>query len=162
MREVFRDKQKGDPLYAQEINDLNRVARAFCGETGEGFHGFWRGTPARRTRKSTGLKLDELCAQQTAERNKPYKCLRGKWNKSLGMFCYDDAKTVWAIDHRYGMPAYAETGWKGLYQAEPVNMDVYEADDTEQTNPIRIKTLYVLVTLDCEKPPEECTCSGGV
>jgi hypothetical protein len=48
MREVFRDKKKGDPLFAEEVNDLNRVARAFCSETGEGFHGFWRGTPAQR------------------------------------------------------------------------------------------------------------------
>lgn len=77
------------------------------------------------------------------------------------MFCYNAAQTVWAIDHRYGMPAYAESGWKGLYQAESVNMDVYEADDTEQANPIRIKTLYILVTLDCSKPPEGCTCIDG-
>ena len=48
MREVFKDKAKGDPLYAQEVNDLNRVARAFCSETGEGFHGFWRGSPNLR------------------------------------------------------------------------------------------------------------------
>jgi len=159
MREVFRDKKKGDPLFAEEVNDLNRAARAAAGETIEGFHGFWRGTPFRRQQKATGVKLVELCAQQSAERNKPYKCLLGKWNKSLGLFCYDDAKTVWAIDHRYGMPAYAEEGWKGLYQAESVDMDVYEADDTEQTNPIRIKALYVLVTLDCEEPPEGCSCT---
>ena len=161
MREVFKDKQKGDPLYATEINDLNKVARAFCSEFGEGFHGFWRGSPIRRQRKSVGAKLVELCAQQTAVRNTPYECLLGTWNKSLGKFCYDNASTVWAIDHRYGMPAYAETGWKGLYQAERVDMVVYAFTDTEQTNPIRIKTLYVLVTLDCEKPPEECACTAG-
>ena len=48
MREVFKDKQKGDPLYATEINDLNRVARATASAMKEGFHGFWRGGPTGR------------------------------------------------------------------------------------------------------------------
>jgi hypothetical protein len=154
MREAFKDKQKGDPLYAYEINDLNRAARASAGESIEGFHGFWRGTPVRRQHRRA---LVELCSQQDAVYNKPYKCLLGRWNKATGLFCYpEDAPSVWAIDHRYGMPAYAAEGWKGLYQAMPVNMDVYEADDEEEENPIRIKALYVLVTLDCARSPEGC------
>jgi hypothetical protein len=50
MREVFKDKKKGDPLFAEEVNDLNRVARATASAMGEGFHGFWRGSPAQRRR----------------------------------------------------------------------------------------------------------------
>ena len=56
MREVFQDKQKGDPLFAKEVNDLNKVARAFCSEFGEGFHGFWRGSPTRRRRLGSPKK----------------------------------------------------------------------------------------------------------
>lgn len=87
--------------------------------------------------------LVELCAQETATRNTPYTALLGTWNSSEGIWCYDDAPTVTAIDHRYGMPL-AETGSKGLYQAMPSSVEGHNG------------TLYVCVSLDCEAPPEGC------
>ena len=89
-----------------------------------------------------GVKLVELCAQEIASRNTPYDCLLGTWNPALDVYCYDDAPTVKAIDHRKG-PPHAEVGWKGLYQ--PEKSDTYG-------------TIYVNVSLDCALPPEGCTC----
>jgi hypothetical protein len=87
--------------------------------------------------------LVELCSLETAERNVPYQCLIGTWNSDLYLWCYDDAATVYAIDHRKGAP-HAEEGWKGLYQAMP------------STNPDHGGTIYVCVSLDCELPEEGC------
>lgn len=88
----------------------------------------------------TSTALVELCAQETASRNTPYTALLGTWNEASNLWCYDDATTVYAIDHRYGMQL-AEEGWKGLYQ--PMASDTYG-------------TIYVCVSLDCALPPEGC------
>jgi len=124
------------------------------GETGTGtgasqkFQLVWRDKFGRwfAEKGSDSTQLVELCAQEDAEYNTPYECLLGTWNADLGKYCYDNAQTVTAIDHRYGMPGYAEEGWKGLYLPMP---------STE------FGTLYVLVTLDCSRPPEGCSCSTG-
>jgi hypothetical protein len=100
----------------------------------------------RRAPASAGLV--ELCAQETATRNTPYEALLGTWDPSSGLWCYDDATTVTAIDHRYGMPL-AESGFKGLYQAMPSSVEGHDG------------TLYVCVSLDCEEPPEGCNECGG-
>lgn len=88
--------------------------------------------------------LVELCAQETATRNVPYDCLLGTWDPDEDGWCYDDAPTVTAIDHRIG-PPLAEENWKGLYQPMPSTAH---------------GTIYVCVSLDCEEPPEGCnTCA---
>lgn len=94
---------------------------------------------------SNDLQLVELCAQEDASRNAAYDCLLGTWGEDSDGWCYDDAITVKAIDHRMGAP-FAEVGWKGLYQAMP---------STEHG------TIYVCVSLDCEQPPEGCNECGG-
>ena len=87
--------------------------------------------------------LVELCAQENASRNTPYDCLLGTWDPDTNLWCYTDAETVTAIDHRIG-PPLAEIEWKGLYQEMP------------STTYGRI---FVCVSLDCELPPEGCnTC----
>lgn len=91
----------------------------------------------------TAGTLVELCAQESAERNVPYTALLGTWNAAEGIWCYDDAPTVYAIDHRMGAP-YAEEGWKGLYQAMPSSAEGHNG------------TLYICVSLDCEEPEEGC------
>jgi hypothetical protein len=90
--------------------------------------------------------LVELCALATAVRNTPYDCKLGTWNADEDLWCYDDAITVKAIDHRMGAP-FAQTNWKGLYQ--PMASTTYG-------------TIYVCVTLDCEEPPEGCNACEGV
>jgi len=100
-------------------------------------------------RSSSGAELVELCAQETATRNTPYTALLGTWDPSESKYCYDDAPTVMAVDHRYGMPL-AETGSKGLYQAMSSSVEGHDG------------TLYVCVSLDCEAPPEGCNeCEGA-
>jgi len=86
----------------------------------------------------------ELCSLDTAVRNVPYTALLGTWNADTGLWCYDNAETVYAIDHRIGMPL-AEPNWKGLYQRMP------------STVPAHNGYLYVNVSLDCEEPPEDAT-----
>jgi len=88
-------------------------------------------------------QLVELCAQENAERNVPYECLLGTWNPDTALWCYDDAETVWAIDHRKGAP-YAEVGWKGLYQEMSSNNEAHGGK------------IYICVSLDCETPEEGC------
>lgn len=98
---------------------------------------------------STGQQLFELCAQETATRNVPYDCLLGTWNPAEGIWCYDDAPTVKAVDHRYGMQL-AELEFKGLYQPMPCTIAGTDG------------VLYVCVSLDCEAPPEGCyECEGA-
>jgi len=124
------------------------------GETGTGtgasqrFQLIWRDKFGRwfAEKGAASTQLVELCAQEDAERNVVYDCLKGTWDPDLGLWCYDDAPTVKAIDHREGMPNYAEEGWKGLYQEMP---------STEYG------LIYVLVTLDCSRPSEGCSCSTG-
>jgi hypothetical protein len=92
---------------------------------------------------TTSTALVELCAQETASRNTPYTALLGTWNEGSNLWCYDDAETVYAIDHRYGMPL-AELGWKGLYQKMASTVEAHGG------------WIYVCVSLDCEKPTEGC------
>jgi len=100
-------------------------------------------------RRTPSSELVELCAQGTATRNIVYEALLGTWDPAESKYCYDDAPTVKAIDHRYGMPL-AETGSKGLYQAMPSSVEGHNG------------TLYVCVSLDCEAPPEGCNeCEGA-
>lgn len=98
------------------------------------------------TMETTGA-LVELCAQGTATRNEPYQCLLGIWNPDSCLWCYDDAVTVYAVDHRYG-PPLAEENWKGLYQRMPSNVEEHNG------------SLYVCVSNDCKEPPEGCSCGG--
>lgn len=96
----------------------------------------------------SGSKLVELCSLEDAERNVPYTALLGTWDPSQQIYCYDNAETVYAIDHRIGPPT-AEIGWKGQYQEEI------------STNPEHNGKIYVLISLDCELPPEGCNeCLG--
>ena len=137
MRETFPDKKRGDPLTAAEVTNLNRVARTFGSESGEGFHGFFRATPSRRIKLS---KLVELKAKETATRNTPYQCLLGTWNAATQLWDYDGtSETVYAIDHRYDSP-HAEEDWTGLYQAMPSSGSGHNG------------VIYVCVSLDCEEP----------
>jgi len=96
-------------------------------------------------------KLVELCAQEDAERNVPYRCLKGTWSESLARWCYN-GEEVWAIDHRMGAP-FAEEGWKGLYQ----RMD-YSGNLSSSSGDDAIDEIWVCVSLDCELPPEGCSC----
>ena len=89
--------------------------------------------------------LVELCASEAATRNEPYECLLGTWDADTGKWCYDDAPTVFAIDHRIG-PPLAEADWKGLYQRMPSNVEGHNG------------AIYICVSLDCEAPPEGCSC----
>lgn len=93
-------------------------------------------------------ELVELCAQESATRNEPYECLLGIWNPDTGLWCYTDAVTVYAIDHRIG-PPLAEVNWKGLYQRMPSNVEEHAG------------SLFICVSLDCELPPEGCSCGGA-
>jgi hypothetical protein len=99
-------------------------------------------------------KLEELCAQEDAERNVPYKCLLGEWSPSQARWCYS-SEEVWAIDHRMGAP-FAEEGWKGLYQKMECSMTVGEGEEQET-----LEEIWVCVSLDCELPPEGCSCEEG-
>lgn len=99
------------------------------------------------TSKTVSNQLVELCALEEAERNIPYECLLGTWNPDVQLWCYDNAETVWAIDHRKGAP-HAEEGWKGLYQEMPSN------------NPDHDGKIYICVSLDCSTPEEGCTCES--
>ncbi len=100
-------------------------------------------------------ELVELCAQETAERNVPYNCLKGEWDETLLRYCYPvDAEEVWAIDHRHEAP-HAEEGWKGLYQRMPANYTIGEGEEAEQ-----IDEIWICVSLDCAEPPEGCSCNG--
>jgi hypothetical protein len=121
--------------------------------TGTGLNKFriaWRDKYGRYfTQDPVANELVELCSQETAERNVPYQCLLGTWDPDLQLWCYDDAETVYAIDHRKGAP-HAEEGWKGLYQEMP------------STDPDHEGKIYVCVSLDCEEPEEGCnTCETG-
>jgi hypothetical protein len=89
--------------------------------------------------------LPELCALEDAVRNVPYTALLGIYSPDTHSWCYDGASTVYAIDHRYGMPL-AEAGWKGSYQKLPSN--VYGV-------------IYECISLDCKLPPEGCSCEYG-
>ena len=92
-------------------------------------------------------KLVELCAQEDAERNVPYLCLKGTGDKEKLRYCYGEEE-VYAIDHRMGAP-FAEEGWKGLYQRMPADFLHGE---------VQIDEIWVCVSLDCELPPEGCSC----
>jgi hypothetical protein len=94
------------------------------------------------------VKLVELCAQETAERNVPYLCWKGEWDEEKLRYCYDAEEEVYAIDHRMGAP-FAEEGWKGLYQRMPADFLHGE---------VQIDEIWVCVSLDCELPPEGCAC----
>jgi len=104
-----------------------------------------------RWRVITLNMLVELCAQEDAERNVPYLCLKGSWDKEKLRYCYDAEEEVYAIDHRMGAP-FAEEGWKGLYQRMPADFLHGE---------VQIDEIWVCVSLDCEEPPEGCSCNGG-
>lgn len=98
---------------------------------------------------SAGTSLVELCSLEDAERNTPYQAKLGIWDPDSWIWCYDDAETVYAIDHRMG-PPLAEEGWKGLYQPMP---SIY---------PYHNGRIFVCVSLDCELPPEGCNlCNTG-
>ena len=119
--------------------------------TGSGINKFriaWRDKYGRYFTQQPSKELVELCAQETAERNVPYQCLLGVWDPDVELWCYDEAETVWAIDHRKGAP-HAEEGWKGLYQEMSSNVENREGK------------IYVCVSLDCEEPEEGCNeCEG--
>jgi len=99
-------------------------------------------------------KLTELCAKATAERNVPYLCWKGVWDATKLRYCYDTEDEVYAIDHRMGAP-HAEEGWKGLYQRMPADFTIGEGEEA-----VAISEIWVCVSLDCEEPPEGCTCNG--
>jgi hypothetical protein len=92
--------------------------------------------------------LVELCAQEAATRNVPYQCYLGTWDADKCLWCYDNAPTVYAVDHRLG-PPLAEPNWKGLYQRMPSNVEEHNG------------YVYVCVSNDCEEPPEGCECEGA-
>ena len=121
------------------------------------------GSPAGILRVMRGLeppededpeKLEELCAKETAERNVPYKCELFVWDPTTARWC-PGGGDVWAIDHRMGAP-HAEEGWKGLYQKMDCSMTVGEGEEQET-----LEEIWVCVSLDCELPPEGCSCEEG-
>jgi hypothetical protein len=121
----------------------------FSGAEGEAGIASWdQGQKWRILRMETDGLLMELCAQEAATRNVPYECLLGRWDADTGLWCYVDAPTVFAIDHRIG-PPLAEENWKGLYQRMPSNVEEHNG------------SLYVCVSLDCEEPDEGCSCGGA-
>ena len=162
-----------DPMYA--LAEAMMVAGTTCGPVKEQWYlqdgkkgyvalgDYITGSPSGILRVMRALdpdefeppeKLEELCAKETAERNVPYKCELFVWTPSVARWC-PGGGDVWAIDHRYGMP-HAEEGWKGLYQKMECTMTVGEGAEEET-----LEEIWVCVSLDCELPPEGCSCEEG-
>ena len=121
----------------------------FSGAVGDAGIASWdQGQKWRILRMEMDGGLVELCSLETATRNTPYTCKLGMWDADQGLWCYTDAPTVYAIDHRIG-PPLAEPDWKGLYQRMPSTVEAHNG------------SLYIAVSLDCETPPEGCACGGA-
>ena len=143
-----------EPIYhsPKKIHVHNQLTKVedvyqFSGEIGDVGLASWDANMEWRILYMLVEGLVELCAQETAERNVPYTALLGTWNPDTNIYCYDNAPTVYAIDHRKG-PPLAESGWKGLYQRMPSTVVAHNG------------FIYVNVSLDCELPEEGCNECG--
>jgi hypothetical protein len=145
---VALNLEKG-PLVVVGDEEYEDVTYLLSGSVGDAGIASWvEGQLWRILRMESDGQLVELCAQEAATRNEPYECLLGRWNADSGLWCYVDAPTVFAVDHRVG-PPLAEENWKGLYQRMPSSNEEHNG------------SLYVCVSLDCEEPDEGCSCGGA-